>query len=158
MKPRFFALFAILMLVTTGVIAAQEADVPEAQGDQNPQTETPEKTGISTVDMDVQGTMSMKGTVVNASPEEVIVETEDGREVFLLDSEDLYSEPIAEGTPVEVWFVERADRYYATRLEVGDGEFGLDRLPQTASMQPLLALLGLAALACATALWRLRRS
>jgi len=153
MKHQLFTLFAILSILTVGMAAAQEAEVPapEAQAEaQNP-----------AVDLDVEGTMSVSGKVVNASPEEIILETEDGREVFLLDSEDLYPEPILDGSEATVWFVERADRLYATRLEVSGGDLGSEAeavLPQTSGIQPLLALLGMAAVVGAATVRRRRQN
>lgn len=151
MKYAIFTLLAITSaLLLAGAAVAQESETaeqpPAQQEGQNP-----------AVDLDVQGTMSVEGKVINASPEEIIVQTEDGREVFLLESEDLHAEPIEDGANVKVWYVERADKYYATRLDVTGG--GLETaatLPQTASPLPLLALLGLASLGGATVLRRRR--
>lgn len=154
MKRQYVTLFSImaLLLATAGTLGAQEAE-PKA--------------------------LVVTGTAVNASPDEIIVKTETGEEVFLIEKEDLYPEPIAEGSEVTVWFVERGGYNYATKLEVGEqmasaGEMestadadssdtmtGSDvsadaSLPETASAQPLLALLGLIGLAGAAVVWRVR--
>lgn len=152
MNKKIFTLFAVMAVaLTMGAAVAQEAETPEP--------DTQEQMVEPTVDLDVQGTMTVEGKVVNASPEEIVLETEDGREVFLLESEDLYAEPIPEGANVKVSFVERADRLYATELEVtGGSDYESEgALPQTASIQPLLAFLGLTALALAGAMTLRRR-
>lgn len=132
MKRQYVTLFSILtlLLAVVGVAGAQEPTEPT-------QPTEPEATVVT-------------GTAVNASPAEIIIKTETGEEVFLIEKEDLYPEPIAEGAKVSVWFVERGGYKYATKLEVEDA------LPATASSRPLLALLGLIGLAGAAAVWKIR--
>lgn len=154
-------LFLVLMVTVAGFVAAQEpaAEEPPAQGE-NPEAMAQDAQGAAapapeaeTRSLKADETMVVTGTAVNASPDEIIVKTEDGREVFLIDSEDIHPEPIAEGTPVTVWFVERGGHQYATKLEA---DSGYSTLPQTAGLQPLFALVGLIALAGSAALWRLQ--
>ncbi|HEX9736222.1 MAG TPA: hypothetical protein VGG06_30030 [Thermoanaerobaculia bacterium] len=95
MKRQYSTLFSIIAVLLTAVCAvgAQESE-PAA--------------------------LVVTGTAVNASPEEIIVKTETGEEIFLIEKENLYPEPIAEGATVTVWYVERGGYHYATKVEVGE--------------------------------------
>jgi LPXTG-motif cell wall-anchored protein len=148
-KPRLVLFYLALTLVLTGFAAAQEEPAME-----EPAMKGSEDLVLS--DPDAPATMVVTGKAVNASPGEIIVETDEGQKVFVVDTESLHPEPIAEGQAVTVWYVERADQLYATAIETGD-QVDPGTLPQTASRQPFLALAGLVALAGALSLWQLRK-
>lgn len=138
--------------------AAEEAHEAAHEAEQAAHEASPEEGDtLELTDPDIQKTLVMTGTTVNASPDEIIVETADGHRVFLIDAEDLHPEPIAEGQTVTVWYVERNDVFYATDLKVGN-HLNPGHLPQTASYQPMIALASLLGFAAAFAAWRLRRS
>lgn len=163
---RFALFFLTLMLTVTAIVAAQETPAPEtpeapavtAQESPTPEAPAPKESDrLILSDPDTEGTLVVTGKAVNASPDEIIIETEDGQKVFVVDAESLYPEPIAEGQTVTVWYVERANQLYATALEAGD-HLNPETLPKTASRQPLFLIASLVALAGALILWRVRKT
>lgn len=162
---RFALVFLTLMLTVTAIVAAQEPPAPETseasapQVQEAPAPEAPAQKESEVIlrDPDTEGTLVVTGQAVNASPDEIILETEDGRRVFVVDSESLYPEPIAEGQTVTVWYVERANHLYATALEAGD-PLHPESLPRTASPEALYIAASLVAFLGAVVLWRVRKA
>lgn len=162
---RFAWILFTLTLTVTAIVAAQETPTPETQQPPAPEVQgapTPEAPAqqesdeVILSDPDTPGTMVVTGKAVNASPDKIIVETEDGRKVFVVDAESLYPEPIAEGQTVTVWYLERANQLYATALEAGDA-LRPETLPKTASQAPLYVIASLIAFVGALFLWRVRK-
>ena len=130
MKHRRITMFLLALLVTlTAVSSAQDSDP----------------------------TLVATGVVVSQSPNEVVLQTDGGQKIFLIDPEVLSPKPIVQGDTVTIWFEEREDGFFATKLEVGD-HINPGRLPQTASFQPLLALASVIAFAGVFSLSRMRRA
>lgn len=93
------------------------------------------------------------GAVVSTSSDSLIVDTETGQQVFVLDPAALLPQPAMAGSVVTVKYrTDDLGNKVATEITVERTAEEMEALPQTASPLPLVALGGLLALAGALAL------